>query len=746
MTVDSGTKKQDYSIFLRVGIADIKTYVSKKIQTEMNRVTKKNPPETTELKMILSNYDEYSSSSIKGADSIFADLMPSPMTQGKIFIGFPTFQTTGCSIQLAGQFIPTVERESIDFVDKTLGLWNRELLSIGGLFARIMFEHDIDQIKIILDQITPDSQSEKWINYKFAHSFNSFSFNASTPSVYVSNIIANFFFQMCLKPLRIISNRGILPIQQVRIAAIDMKGFSKITPLIPGIIIDSCEEIINRLSTSNSLLTMGFADALLEVQSRPFSSLELIEFMKWYASFQSKYTVLPADKVAVKKAMSWINVDGNIVKFDSITHFTSHRLVHPELPLPSYAIPIEISKHFLDKDLTTYFGGLQELSLQEWTRFIIHHKAFGSLAEKVMQNIGRLFPNISSIDAAIIISLLENENCILSTKGLVRPSLCYFPSVTLFNDLPKLAFLNPKSIPDSFMRRLGVRETVDLQYFFDRLGDLNWDQVQLVKYIASVQDKLTDSEWETIKRTPMFLSDQDSSKRVLASQLYVPRDTLKTLGLPLLQWNGKWKYLSSEESLLNRLGLLHYIPVSTLLLMITNSELPIKINLIEYMAKHFDEMYSKTYHPTKVTIPFIPTEKGGMAIPNECFSDPSVSVMNFHAISNLVKKHSLILGAKDAPDSKTLCCKLRSSPPSFEAAPGVFGFMASKQHTLSKHDWNELMTLRFIPFKKDGIIQYDSPSNMYFKDAVENEFAHLFAFIDFGTTANTFLKAWYKVN
>ena len=73
---------------------------------------------------MFSNFDEYESSTKGvGTDGLFEDLVPTVGKQGRVFIGFPTHQTTGCSVQLAAHLIPTVERESIDFVDKTLNVW-----------------------------------------------------------------------------------------------------------------------------------------------------------------------------------------------------------------------------------------------------------------------------------------------------------------------------------------------------------------------------------------------------------------------------------------------------------------------------------------------------------------------------------------------------------------------------------------------------------------------------------------------
>ena len=87
---------------MRLITGTVKCDPPKALKQDMNRTTKKNPPSSTDIKIILSNYDEYQSSlAVKGSsNSIFDDLIPSPSEQGHVYIGFPTHQTTGYSIHV----------------------------------------------------------------------------------------------------------------------------------------------------------------------------------------------------------------------------------------------------------------------------------------------------------------------------------------------------------------------------------------------------------------------------------------------------------------------------------------------------------------------------------------------------------------------------------------------------------------------------------------------------------------------
>lgn len=48
---------------------------------------------------------------------------------------------------MASHFIPTVERESIDLVNGSVAIWNRELLYVGGFLCRAVYELELSKIQ-----------------------------------------------------------------------------------------------------------------------------------------------------------------------------------------------------------------------------------------------------------------------------------------------------------------------------------------------------------------------------------------------------------------------------------------------------------------------------------------------------------------------------------------------------------------------------------------------------------------------
>jgi septum formation topological specificity factor MinE len=65
---------------------------------------------------------------------------------GQIFIGLSTYQSTGLGIHIHSQFIPTVERENLDFQNPYIEQWNKEILKSIGKITRLIYD------QIILNQ------------------------------------------------------------------------------------------------------------------------------------------------------------------------------------------------------------------------------------------------------------------------------------------------------------------------------------------------------------------------------------------------------------------------------------------------------------------------------------------------------------------------------------------------------------------------------------------------------------------
>jgi hypothetical protein len=96
---------EEKSLFLRIASGNLDVKVSNEFATEMEEIVKKKPPSKTSIQMTFTGFHEHNDD----VSPVFKDLLPYP-NQGKIYIGFSTDQTTGCSSHLAARVIPTVRK------------------------------------------------------------------------------------------------------------------------------------------------------------------------------------------------------------------------------------------------------------------------------------------------------------------------------------------------------------------------------------------------------------------------------------------------------------------------------------------------------------------------------------------------------------------------------------------------------------------------------------------------------------
>ncbi|TPX34353.1 hypothetical protein SmJEL517_g03025 [Synchytrium microbalum] len=751
--------KTSFSIFMRVATAGFGVRLATKFAQEMERTTKKKPPTKTSLQIMWSTFDEYDSSSgVRGQNSVFSDLLPAPGEQGRIFIGFPTHQTTGCSMHLAAHLIPTVERESIDFVDRTLTIWNQEILVVGALVARILYEDEMTSIQKLYPEVQSDPAAKEWMEKKGAHAMMSFNFKASTPHSVVAKILGSYFLKQSSEQLTIMSSRGVMPANKVRILDPSMSAFIKNIPFVPELVAKQCAEMIKNLEKDGVVRTTTVEDVLEELGQRTLTSDEFIALMKWWVALRGK-TFIPDSIVSRFLQLAVIpptSIPGVTTKM-TLAHIKSHmnvKIIPPDCPAPSNSLPSDIAKSFTKNELEQVFGWM-ELTLVEWCNFLAREKTedlemSAPFTERILGVVSRAWGNISQDNKVLIISIFCIMKCIPTRSGMKLPEQAYFKNVTLFADLPSVAFANPKSVSEVMLKAFGVREHVELQTIFDRLGtELGWDHHQLVKYLATIQAKLSNLEFDRLRATALFPREAETEagiKRYRASELYAPDDKLRKLGVSILKWD-KWRSQSDEAKLMMTLGLKTVVPLSDLFAMMATATEPSKrALLLEYFIDNHKTTYASIYRPETVQIPFLPTvDASTYAKPADCFSEPGGLVMGFLVLKPDLKPHADKFGCRPHPPSDQLVARLRERPPPPQSAVAMFTYLASRQHDFTVRDWTLIRDSKFIPVPitttSPPTYKCMTPGDVYFNTGSKNEYADFFTFVDFGHVANTFLRA-----
>lgn len=172
----------------------------------MLKILKKQPPKQTKVRILFQSYNTTMKKVHQSVvlNSVFQDeqqedeeilqvsesdkiLSPFP-NNGKVFIGFITHQTTGCGFHVAAQFLPTVERENIDFSDYYFKKWNGDLVFMGGSITRLYYNHIIKSFK-----------SSKQIPKEIVQLISSLPFENSSPATEFAEIIRNSFLDKSLQ-------------------------------------------------------------------------------------------------------------------------------------------------------------------------------------------------------------------------------------------------------------------------------------------------------------------------------------------------------------------------------------------------------------------------------------------------------------------------------------------------------------------------------------------------------------------
>ncbi|KAJ3412284.1 hypothetical protein HDV05_000995 [Chytridiales sp. JEL 0842] len=757
----------ELSIFMRTATAVVGVKLQSQMAKEMERTTKKKAPPTTLIHSLFTNFDEFESSSQgRGKDGIFDDLIPGTKEQGRIFIGFPTHQTTGCSMHLAGHLIPTVERESIDFVDRTLTIWNQDLLTMGGLLARILFEDEMAAIANLYEELSLDSESETWLHKKATHALASFTFKQSTPSSIVGRIHSTYFYKLSNRPISMISTKGVLNVTSVRLPDPSMAGFLKETPVIPQMVMSACADFVADLQRAGMVQHVTLDDIYNELSKRTLTIEESVALLRWWLGFKRTHAVSAAESPKLFQLLVLVDpnsADKIPIRALDLKYHVNAKVIPPTLPLPPTTLSLEISKQFSKAELEEAMSFIVELTVPDWAVFVTSHADFKSnpfFVEKVMSTISRQFGNLTNDHRLQVLRILGAKQCIVTKQGLKLPAESYFKTVTLFEDLPTVAFDNPKAVSDTLLKALNVRDHVELQTVFSRLQDLKWDsdQYQLVKYLASVQGKLTDTEISRLRVSSLFSKEQlaspvdgqpaKSTVRYRANELFAPLDSLRALELPLIEWptKHKWRNGSDEGKFLILMGLKTVIPLPELFAFASTSTPEKRAKFLAYFIDNWKDTYSNLYNPAAAQSPFLPTASDPKVLckPTEIFADPSAETMGFAVLHPELKPHADKFGVRLHPKGSALVAALKQNPPSFEKAVEVFTYLAGRQSDFGAHDWQVLRSTRFIPIQKGDskqVVIYAEPPKVYFGNGNNSVYQKQFTYVDFGEPSNAFLRA-----
>lgn len=766
------------TVFLNVNTATIKTFTGQKFNEELERATKKPPPKYTKLAILTAPYIEDSSlAKASAAGDVFGTVLPAK--GGKIFIGFPTHQTTGLSAHIsAPSVIPTVERESIDLNARYVRTWNMEMLRAAGIVCRIAWTTEMQELqekirreangrsKIRMDEVNPFLDEAITI-------FKNFTYRESTPSAAIGQLLEDAFWTCSKKAsIEVVSTCGVLPTHDVRVAPKDLTFMAGI-PIIPERLATEASQLVAKLVDFGLITEVTVSDIKLALESSPLSAVQVAEFLGWLTK-QSTRGQLDKATIANLLAVAVVNDDkpesdqGQILQLGEIQYFLNPSRTPVDFPVPPSVMPFKFTRSMSKHELESL--GWEELQIVPWMRWLIAQAGNRQIlsenqdvtrspefSSQILPILSKHWDSLSQSSKSSLVDLMTKHTVVPTKFGMRKPGDSYFPNVKLFDDLATIKGL--ANVKDKFLIAIGVRKTVELGMVFERLlsKDSRGSHVDLIQYLASVREDIPGADMQKLRNTPICprqikgKEEVNSTKLYKVAELFEPRPELRDLSLPCLSWPGLYRSGSPEGRFLSGLGLRTVPTVDELIAILADAgkqprpDLDLRDRALAYFLSHHHSSGYGTYDYSRITVPFLPLENkpDRLATPSQCFIDDGASLLGFDILKRDWVPHATKFGIRQNPPME-LCVNILSKrpPTTFTDARILFAYFATRLGEINAANIPRLNEMNFIPIfskskEKSAPKLHTSPRNCFLGE--NDVFGEIFHFVDFGVEANAFL-------
>ncbi|KAF2845371.1 hypothetical protein T440DRAFT_472692 [Plenodomus tracheiphilus IPT5] len=780
------------TIFLQVCNVEVATRVSRNFAAEIERATKKAPPKTTRIALLTSPYQDSISTLASGSGNtaelgskIFAEVLPTK--SGRIFIGFPTAQTTGYLAHVsAPSLIPTVERENVDMNARYISTWNIELLRVAGLACRMNYMFEMGEIHDMFGKEPMDSLVARAI-----YTFQQYTAKASHPSTSLGEKIDEAFWT-CSKDrsISILSTKGVMESKMVRMPAETLSFLGEV-PMVPQELANGAVTFMLSLHNRGFITDLTMADIRQGLESRALNEEELGEFLKWCgAKLESGEIDVPGSRSLFENTVANIDVQpeknsGRILALGDISTYVNPARISPTLPLPSDTIPFSFTRGMSIKQLQLF--GWLELSMVRWLRHMTSQpqlETFSTdeeLALSVLTLTSKCWEQLDTSSKETVIKILT-PHAIMPTKlGMRRPPETYFPTVKLFDDLPTVK--NFAGSKEKFLLSLGVRKTIDLPMVFDRMrnrdtqqeGKAAWNHVDLIRYFASVIDEIPKKDLDRLRDTPFLPGEGASVKSnqlFKVSDLHAPDPAILPLGFPQIKLPFEFRTNTREGTLLLRLGLKQWpdsIAVAKVLYEAgqENDLALYKLTMGYFLQNYYKNMYAAEANKfAALTLPILPTEQApfpALVGPFQCYTNQTAACLGFAILRSDLRPHAEKFGVQKDPDIVPCVQYLLKTPPKTKLdAEMQFAYLASRASDLDQYKAliGNLSTANVVPVfrkfyldpacsgfedrtqKQTGktemrIHHYDPPEHVFV--GRDQEYRGILDYVQYGAEATAFL-------
>lgn len=680
--------------------------VSNSFRNKMVETILKPPPKQAVLSLI--SFSEGSDAETSG--QLKSYVLPKDFNDAKIFVGFPTKQSTGLRSHLAlNQLIPTMERTDIDMSNSFVKDWNTEMLYMAGILARCTYEYELRQVQKLGSGHETASKAALSICARFE-------FGESAPEKLIGIFIRAGFWN-CTKQTLVPTSRGILPNSDARLPR-DATQFLRVTPVVTD------SQLAKQLKSVGLIHSITNIEIVKDVGSSPLDSERAVQYIRWLV--RSWNTFSDAEKVAFVSTLKVTEANQSIYDFNEIRFYLDRSKLPDEdvsMHLPPNCLTSELGNLLGHLNLITM--GIQPLDLHSWSVFRFKSLEDNSNPTKefasVLQVISRTWNRLPTKSRSQMRNLLSQTKCIPTQVGLHYPHESYIKEMKLFPQLPVV--LTSANLPDNWLLEIGLRASMDMSLVLNALSGstLKWTNEDLLQYLEGNVGSLKSSDWTTLREGKFFARKGSFSTLYRARDLYPPSNQLERLGLPTINLKN-WSEQSLQARILLKIGLKLYPTPHALFSSLENT------TKYELALSYFIDNYEKAHYNSQwlESVAVIPLESSTQHVkPYQCYSDPSVSLFGLPVIKRSLAKDAEKLGVRKSPSVSSLLDLVLKAPQKYLSNQGrcekIMVFFAQHAGELNDEDIQQCKETAFIPVRRGEKIEWLRPSSVFLPSTAESE-------------------------
>ncbi|KAI6016706.1 hypothetical protein EDC04DRAFT_2747687 [Pisolithus marmoratus] len=741
------TTVKDFSLGYTVYSAEVCTGLSGKMARGIEAATKKKPPKTFLFEAVHFTLSEYESvqrdhDHTRGLSSVFTG------PQGLVSERDGTNEATGIAVHLSSRFVPTVERGSIDLANGQVRKWNEELLYVGGFMARLIYERGMSAVREEWSS-RPDQARMEGLFL-----INSFAFRSS-PDSNAAGLLQQAFFNCAPDlPFPIVSNLGIRDSKDVRKPDETFASFMKQRPVLD--LVPETKSMIAILPKRHKVSDYTFRDVICELNERVFTEEEMIAFIAWWikAYFakwgdgianggeEIKKQFNQASKrfwPALRKSEHDVTLLNDIRKFVDSKGWGSY--IRAGDPLPPDTIPISFTSR-LNCPVVGIVLGWEELSIVDWIQYIAGPKLNPDY-KRVLEILQSLWPSLKSPEKEQIISLLQNVDCILTTRGLRKPGEAYFPEADLLGDLP---VVRPSDFNEQMLQELGVQRFILWSGIKERLPHPRCTPYQLAVYLDRAHNVMTAAELTELRQVAIFAGADGKFHRI--ADLYTPEQWNVDFKLPVVKWpdtSGSPGYLER----LTDLGLNTYPPLDVIIRLAASEENSMRKMAFTFLLTNMNLLYSSNYDPADfhhvAFIPCGPSKSIQLGTLEQVFTSSEWEPLGFQRLhSSVNKEQAKCLGINHRPPASAIVKVLRENPPRDNKEAQRWFELLARNGVFTPEEVKEIAELNIVPSQTGGdasSVKWVQPRKCFLAKPDDSNEHHrqLFNFVMFSSAASDFL-------